>query len=178
MFHKTTSSRHHRQVVDQEGRSLEDTWVGRLRFAGGLAQREEDAPTEPLPAVVAGPSRVLPVHGRGVVAWRVPERPRVSPGDWVRFGFERAKRELNEFVAAVSSGWRRAAAENDARAARLDERLEALGRRVQAWTIESMDQDLSLAYAQGGTELVLKLTPEVLARLDAVKAPAGSAVSA
>lgn len=166
MFIKhSTRARHGSGVIDQHGNPLEDTWVGRLRFAGGLARRvEDDEPTVPLPAVAVGPSRV-------------PQRPRVSPADWVRFGFARAARELNEFVQVVSTGWRKASAENDARAARLDERLEALGRRVRVWTIESMDQDLSLAYAEGGTERVLRMTPEVLARLDAVKAAAGSAVT-
>lgn len=179
MFIKhSTRARHGSGVIDQHGNPLEDTWVGRLRFAGGLARRvEDDEPTVPLPAVAVGPSRVLPVRGHGVVALRVPQRPRVSPADWVRFGFARAARELNEFVQVVSTGWRKASAENDARAARLDERLEALGRRVRVWTIESMDQDLSLAYAEGGTERVLRMTPEVLARLDAVKAAAGSAVT-
>lgn len=177
MFTKvSSSSRHHRRVIHEDGSPAETVRFRRLSFVLGGAPADVET-TLPLPAV-AGPTRVLPVHGHAAIALRVPERVRVSPADWVRFGFARAARELNGFVEVVSSGWRKAAAENDAAIRALDERLERLAGRVQAWTMQSCDADLLAAHAEGGTELVLALTPEVLARLDAAKALAGSAVSA
>lgn len=190
MFTKSSSSRHHRRVIHEDGSPAETTArLPRVRLALlGPGARSESSVGSWLaqagPTALTAPTRTLPVLGHGVVALRVPsapdaptqEIPAVTASSWVRFGFARAARELNEFVRVVSSGWRKAASENDARFRSLDERLERLAGRVRVWTIESCDADLQAAYAEGGTELVLKLTPEVLARLYAAKA--GTEVSA
>jgi hypothetical protein len=70
---KDSRARH--RVINEHGDPLEDTWVGKLRFAAGLAVREE-APesTELLPAV-APATRTLPFKGAQTVALRVPAAP-------------------------------------------------------------------------------------------------------
>lgn len=175
--------RHHAWVIDQDGNVLEDTVrFPRLAFVLGLGQRDDEPETAPLlPALpaVAGPTRTLPVAGHGTIAMRIPEAPKAPEPRWPRSLFDDP-----EFVTTLTLIKMRAHHDGyelmrvfDRRARVLADRVAALAARVRAWTIESCDLDLAAAYAEGGTERLLKLTPQVLARLDA-QALAGRAVAA
>jgi len=179
-------ARHGSRVIDQSGHLLEDT--GRFpRLAYVLGRHPEPVPeaevTLPLPitrdprlAPTTVPSRrMLPVAGDRTVGWRVAERRPVRP----RNLFETPEiRAIGRAAGEADDAWVKARRAEDAAWSGILLRLDRVAERVRSWTIAGADEDLALAYAEGGTEKLLKLTPEVLARLDAAKATAGSAVSA
>lgn len=170
-------------MIDQDGNAVDDTVrMPRLRFVLGGQERARLEGLESLPVSRllhdGHATRTLPVHGAETIAMRVPAAPRPSrAAELVRVGFQMAGRELEQLVTVLSTGWRRLADENDRRMARLDERLAGMIARQHAWAASEDGRALEEAYRQGGTELVLKLTPDVLAAMDAraKSVPAGVA---
>lgn len=177
-IHRSRPRPTHR-VIDEQGNLLEDTVrFPRLAFALGLGQRDAESETAVLPAL-AGPTRTLPVAGHGTIALRIPEAPQPPEPRHPRSLFDDP-----EFITTLTLIQMRAHHDGyelmrtfDRRARVLADRVAALAARVRSWTLESLDLDLAAAYAEGGTERLLKLTPQVLARLDA-QALAGQAVAA
>lgn len=179
-FHRT---RPRHAVIDQDGNAVDDTVrLPRLRFVlgGQMSARLEGLESLPVSRLLhdGHATRTLPVHGAETVVMRVPAAPRPRrAAELVRVGFAMAARELDQLVAVLSSGWRKAAAENDQRMQRLDARLADLVARQHAWAAAEDGRALEEAYRQGGTERLLKLTPTVLAAMDAraKSTPAGVA---
>lgn len=97
-----------------------------------------------------------------------PSAPRPSrAADLVRVGFQMIARDLDQLVAVLSSGWRKLAAENDARMASIDARFAALVKAHHDFAAAQDAELLAEAYAEGGTEQVDMLTPSLLAQMDA-----------
>jgi hypothetical protein len=170
-------------VITPEGVELDDTVrFPRLAAAAAIVRRrDEDEPTQELlayrpntgPDDVAGVAR-MPFTVQPL-ARPMPGRPSLAR-DFVRLGFQMIDRQMDQLVAVLSTGWRKLAAENDRRMAALDARLARLVARQHEWAAREDGRLLDEAYAEGGTELVQKLTPQVLARMDE-RAHAGSAVA-
>jgi hypothetical protein len=178
MFHRTASR--HRRVITPEGVEIDDTVrFPRLAAAAAIVRRRDEDVTEALPAYrpntgpddVAGVSR-MPFTVQPL-ARSMPGRPSLAR-DFVRLGFQMVDRQMDQFVAVLSTGWRKLAAENDRRMTALDARLARLVERQHTWAAAEDGRLLDEAYAEGGTELVQALTPEVLARMDE-RAKTGSA---
>jgi hypothetical protein len=171
MFHRTNNARHGR-VIDQEGNSLEETRpLARLLFAAGFSRHDPEPPAMHLPyatnpADLQGVARMP--FATPTLGMRRPTPPRqpLTIRQLVQDGFSAAGHQLDDLVKVMSSGWRKLAAENDARLTALDDRLAALGARVHAWAAAEDGRQLAEAYATGGTEQLMKLTPAVLAEMD------------
>lgn len=175
MFQHTSR---HRRVIDQQGNAVDDTVrFPRLHAVGAMVRRRpDDEPTAEI--AMHRPYRTSPSDLQGVgrmpfaqgdtLGMRRPQPPRQAPTirQRVQDGFAAVGRELDGMVRVLSSGWRKLAAENEARMASLDERLDRLGRRVHGWAAEGDGRDLAAAHDAGGTEQVLRLTPQVLAEMD------------
>lgn len=172
MFHHDTKPRRHRRVIDESGRELDDSGIlARIRFAAGF-RSEPEAPA------MHRPYATSPTDLQGVArmpfaeltaGMRKPSAPApqqqvarepLTPQQRVQQGFAAMGRQVDEFVKVMSGGWRKLAAENDSRRAAMDARLAAWSARVHA-------SALAAAYAEGGTQQVLALTPSVLAEMDA-----------
>lgn len=179
MFHHDTKPHRHRRIIDQEGNSLEDTRpLGRLWFARPQLHEEQPAAA----ADRTAPTRILPVHGDRTIAMRVPSAP--QPPTEPAKSFPRSFFEIPEFVSQVTQvqvGVHHAAAELRRK---FDVRMQGLLRHAREASAQwryagtaGLGHDLAAAYAEGGTERLLALTPTVLAEMDA-RAKAGSAVAA
>lgn len=186
MFTHPSRSRHQRRVIDQEGRALEDTVrFPRLRFAlwGQVDARDlyaapEGERTVPLP-VVAGPSRVLPVHGHGTIALRVPAAPKPAAHPHSFFDDTAFVAHITQVQVGANAIARRMAGEFDQHMQGLLRHARELAAQWRYAAAEGDGIDLAAAYAEGGTEKLLRLTPQVLAAMDArAKAAAGSVVAA
>jgi hypothetical protein len=175
VFHHDSKSRHHRRIIDQEGNSLEDTRpLGRLWFARPQLHEEQPAATDR-----TSPTRILPVHGDRTIAMRIPSPPQEPVKSFPRSFFE-----IPEFVSQVTQvqvGVHHRAAEMRRK---FDVRMQGLLRHAREASAQwryagtaGLGHDLAAAYAEGGTERLLALTPSVLAEMDA-RAKAGSAVAA
>lgn len=164
MFHKDSKSRRHRRVVTEAGVPVVEQPVrlGRLRYALlGRPQPDSWGADRSSPAGVDVVAR-MPF---GMRMPQAPVRP-VSVRQRVQDGFAAVGRQMDEFVKVMSGGWRKLAAENDRRMESLDVRLAMLATCVHAWAAEADGRDLAAAYAEGATEQVAKLTPQVLAEMD------------
>ena len=175
MFQHTSKPRRHRRLIDQTGNALEDTRpLERLRFVLGGRVQPDSVASWSSPADVSPVAR-MPFAQRDM-GMRRPVPPRAPRAGLPRQpltvrqlaqdGFAAVGRQLDEFVKVMSTGWRKLAAQNDAAIESLDVRLAALGARVRMWAAEADGREMAAAYAEGGTEQVLRLTPEVLAEMD------------
>lgn len=88
--------------------------------------------------------------------------------DLVRLRFEALGREMDRLARMLSGGYRRLAWQNDQRMDALEARLEALAARQRTWIAREEGHAMAEAYALGGTELVEKITPALIARMDAL----------
>lgn len=174
MFHQPTKSRRHRRVIHEDGSPAESTVrMPRLRMALGLPVEREPQPeaTVPLPVLAVQSER-----GSRTLGMQVPEAPqppvRVFPSNFMADAV--FLDQITVLTMRAHAAWHEMVRVTDRRMAALDEGLGVLGARVRGWTLELMDWDMAVAYAEGGTERVLRLTPEVLARLDAMKAGASA----
>jgi|SRR5215469_976231 len=170
---QSTKTRRHRHVIDEHGNPLEDTFVGRLRYAVG---RREDV-TEPLP-VVRDPrtaaARILPVHGDRTIAMRLPAAPDRFPRSFF---------EDPAFVEQLRVAQVRAHGTSYQMADQVNQRMSALVRRARqvsaAWRLESAQSDgldLAAAYRESGTGVMPAITDQ-LAQQIVERAKAGSAVA-
>lgn len=179
------SSRPRHAVIDQDGLALDDTRPLRgLRAALQIALHNGgDGSEAPVSHLLhdGSPTRVLPVHGARTIVMRVPSAPQ-PPSLAARF--PRSFFDDPEFVSRLSQfqvGVHHAAY---AMRSEFNTRMGALVRRARevsaSWRYANAGaagHDLAAAYAEGGTEQVLKLTPAVLAAMDA-RAKAGTEVAA
>lgn len=180
-----TKPRRHRRVIDEEGNALEETrQFGRLRYVlGGRVQPDSWGADRSSPAGVDVVARMPFAERLGMRRPQAPVPPRLpapKPALTIRQrvqdGFAAVGRQMDQLVAVLSTGWRKLAAENDARMATLDDRFAALVKRHHDWAAQVDARVLADAYDEGGTELVQKLTPSLLAEMDA-RAKAGSVVA-
>jgi hypothetical protein len=172
MRFKGSTARHGR-VIDQAGNALDDTVrFPRLHAVSEIVLRRLE-PEEPVSRLLhdGTPTRILPVHGHDTIVMRVPsapQQPRPSRArDLVRVGFQMTARALDEKVRWLTASWMELARDNDRKAADLDARLERMVRRQHEWAATEDGRALEEAYREGGTERLLKLTPTVLAAMDA-----------
>jgi hypothetical protein len=178
-----TLLRRRSRVIDQEGRELDERPSG-LRAALAVvfrrpAEEEDTRPTAEIP-VYRERTNTGPDDLQGIA--RMPFTF-LSLRQWVRVRFEEVERDWRSLMGVMSSGCGRMAYENNRRMSELDKRLERLAQRQRAWiALENrrvIDGALSAVYAAGGTELTQRLTPAVLARMDARRAlglPVGGAL--
>lgn len=168
--HFTSRPRRHRRVITQDGEHLGwfDSLKGTRSMAYDTSIDAEVRGSMSSPSDLRGVERMPRQHVQRVLGMRRPAPPRqpLTLRQRVQDGFVAMARDLDGMIKVLSTGWRKLADENEARAARLDARLDAFAARVHGWAAADEGRDLAAAHAAGGTEQVLKLTPVVLAEMD------------
>ena len=153
----------HRRVIDQDGNDVHDRPSGLRAVLSLIRNMQGELEMDP---PRTGPDDLAGVALMPHTVHRI--------GDLVREGFRQIDRDMDALVQVLSAGWWRMAGENDMRMRYLDERLEHLAVEHRRWTARQDGMAMAEAYAEGGTELVQKLTPELLAAMDA-RAKGGAA---
>jgi hypothetical protein len=164
-----------RRVIDQDGREIDERPSG-LRAAFMLVFRRPDEVQDegPWRPPNTGPDDVAGVSRMPFTFHRL--------ADWVRAGFAQIDRDRDALAKSFAKGLNRMVDENRARICELEERLERLAARQREWiALENgrvVAGAMTAAYAAGGTDLVEKMTPAVLARMDAQRKalPVGAAL--
>lgn len=164
--------------IYEDGSPVEDTArFPVLRFVLGRSPQPEAS--DPLPVLHSQERGSHTVALRVPVAPDAPTEPLAVADPFPRnfFTLPAFAQEVRSFQELVHDGWYQLARGFDERMAAMEARSQRLKARVRGWTLDGADADLAAAYAEGGTEQVLKLTPQVLAVLDERHALAGSAAT-
>ena|ERR1700761_6517849 len=179
---KTIRPRH--AVINPDGSAVEDTVrFPRLHAVGELlVHRHAEDETQPVPVVRdvrSAATTVLPVHGARTIVMRRPVAPSEPP---LSVQFPRSFFEIPEFVQQLDEMSGRVHAETARMFREFGVKMNALLRRARTASAQwryagtgGAGYDMAAAYAQGGTEQVLKMTPEVLAEMDR-RAKAGASL--
>jgi len=165
-------------VIDQEGRSLEDTVrFPRLHAVATLVRRHDDeAPTVELamyrpyrtsPADLQGVARMPFAQGPQALGMRRPAAP-VPPVPSVAESFPPSFFQIPAFVEEIQQIQVRAHAASYVLVDRVNQRMNALLRRARtvsaAWRYRAADgagRDLAAAYAEQGTGSIPRITDEL-----------------
>lgn len=150
------------RVIDQDGREIDERPPGLRAVWEMIRPRREpdEESTLTMRRINTGPDDLAGVARMPFTITRA--------RDLVRVGFEWMARDLDRTAEFMSAGWRSMAGRNDVRMRTLDERLERLAARQRAWIAREQGHAMASAYALGGTALVQKMTPDMIARMDAL----------
>jgi len=148
-----------KRVIDQDGVELHERPSGlRAAWAMMRSRAQDDEPALLRRTPNTGPDDLAGVSRMPFTITRA--------RDLVRLGFEALEREMDRRAAALAVRGQTLAGQNHMHMKMLDERLERLAARQRAWIAREDGHAMAAAYEHGGTELVAKMTPDLLARMD------------